>query len=302
MNQPWVAEVEVSPERAVQLITTQFPGVPCRSIELIGEGWDNTAYLVDGEWVFRFPRRTQAAPLMDTECRILPLLAPRIPVQMPHPVYVGEPEDGFPWRFAGYRKLEGKMACRAQLSDEQRIAIAPSLGKMLRALHGVKALDAAAWGARPDALARLDFNRRLPRILEILSRVASHVPRPEEIERLVREAAAATYHATLETLSHGDLYCRHLLVDENAKLSGVIDWGDVHLGDPAADLMIAYTLLPAGARDGFFEEYGRVPDATLRAARYRGAFHSLYVLDYAIQIGDEDLGRESRTAIVHVLA
>ena len=46
----------------------------------MGAGWDNTAYLVNGEWVFRFPRRTIAVPLLEAEGRVLPKLAPRLPL------------------------------------------------------------------------------------------------------------------------------------------------------------------------------------------------------------------------------
>ncbi|HVG62302.1 MAG TPA: phosphotransferase, partial [Hyalangium sp.] len=67
-------------------------------------------------------------------------------------------------------------------------------------------------------------------------------------------------------LVHGDLHFRHLLLEERQQLSGIIDWGDLHLGDPAVDLQLYWSLLPREGRAAFLAEYGPVsPDSLLRA-------------------------------------
>ncbi len=72
----WAPEIAVDRELARHLIGSQFPELELRSLELIGEGWDNTVWLVDGEWSFRFPRREVAVPLVERELAVLPLIAP----------------------------------------------------------------------------------------------------------------------------------------------------------------------------------------------------------------------------------
>jgi aminoglycoside phosphotransferase (APT) family kinase protein len=94
-GRPWVAEVEVSPALATALVESQCPALAPVHVRLLGEGWDNTAYLVNGEWVFRFPRRAIAAPLLATEGRVLPALAPRLPCPVPVPVWFGQPDDTY---------------------------------------------------------------------------------------------------------------------------------------------------------------------------------------------------------------
>ena len=85
MSQPWEAERIVSPELAMALVREQFPELAPRRIEPFGSGWDNTAYLIDGALVFRFPRREVAVELLETEARVLPGIAPHLPLAIPVP-------------------------------------------------------------------------------------------------------------------------------------------------------------------------------------------------------------------------
>src|SRR5262249_19031975 len=100
---------------------------------------------------------------------------------------------------------------------------------------------------------------------------------------------------------HGDLYARHLLVDDAGALSGVIDWGDVHLGLPWLDLSIAFGFLPPSARAAFFETYGGVPDrALVRRARLRALGYAVALLVYGAETSDVDLVREARVSLDHL--
>ena len=91
MQPLWKAEREVDTALARQLVTSQFPALadsPSLAVERIGAGWDNVAFLVtgaNGPFVFRFPRRSIAVPLIETETRLLPLLAPALPLPIPVP-------------------------------------------------------------------------------------------------------------------------------------------------------------------------------------------------------------------------
>ena len=103
-----------------------------------------------------------------------------------------------------------------------------------------------------------------------------------------------------DTLVHGDLYFRHLLVNTDNQLAGVIDWGDVHLGDPAIDLAIALTFLPPKAEEVFRRSYGPIAPLTWQIARLRALWHSVTVLLYGHDIEDADLVRESRLALQYL--
>src|SRR5690349_5136172 len=101
MDAQWTPEREVTPALALALIRRQFPALaasgsgPAPSITRIGVGWDNVAYLVAGRFVFRFPQRRLGVSLIETETRLLPEIAPRLPLPVPVPIFVGAPSDDY---------------------------------------------------------------------------------------------------------------------------------------------------------------------------------------------------------------
>ncbi len=299
---PWIAEQAVSAERAQACIDEQFDDLaPCQA-EPLGAGWDNTAFLVNGEWVFRFPRRKLAAELLQYELRVLPGLARRLPLPIPEPRWVGLPTPRFSWHFAGYAHLAGRTACAAHLDENARVAAAEPLGQFLAALHAVGPAAAGPLGAPLDLLGRLDPARRVPQTHERLVQIEAWglIPSMKPYQLLL-DAAAFTRPAQSGALVHGDLYVRHLLVDERQVPCGVIDWGDVHLGDPAVDLMIVFGFLPPAARPAFRRAYGPIDDATLTLARFRALYHAAILTMWGHSIGDANLVREGLYGLNGVL-
>ena len=301
---PWAAEAEVSVALATELIEHQFPALVPAGVELIGTGWDNTAYLVNGSHVFRFPRRQIAVPLLTNESNLLPAVAPRLPVPIPVPSLRGHPSGGYGWPFLGYPLLPGRTACRVRLDDQQRTAIAKPLGGFLAALHRFPTELAARLGAPGDTIGRLDLPDRLPRCRVMMETLAPTLE--PEIQRRLMEVIDSSFdiQAPAETaLCHGDLYARHLLVDDQARLCGVIDWGDIHLGHPAVDLSVAHGFLPPAARPAFLRAYGRAVDPeTWCLARFRAVWSALCIVTYGREVGDADLEWEGRQALAHIAA
>ena len=301
MSRPWTAEIEVTADLAAALVDVQFGRLAPACVELLGVGWDNTAFLVNGRFVFRFPRRQIAVALLETETRLLPFVGPRLPLAAPLPEFVGRPEDRYPWPFAGYRKLAGRTACRAALTADQRALATEPLGRFLRALHAIDCDEAARLGARPDGFGRLDAGLRGPKLIQRLEQLAqiglvgdvrpwlslvAATPPPPEPSRFV--------------LVHGDLYARHLLVDDERRLTGVIDWGDMHLSSPAADLAVACGFLPPGAHEEFRRAYGAIDERDWLLARFRALDAAATLLVYGHDTSDADLVREGQWAFAQL--
>lgn len=108
--------------------------------------------------------------------------------------------------------------------------------------------------------------------------------------------------AAQRTLVHGDLYGRHLLVDERGQLSGVIDWGDVHMGDAALDLALAFSFLPPEAHAEFRAAYGGPHEGCWARARFRAVHHSAVLLAAGAASGDLPLLRLSAQALAWLAA
>lgn len=313
MANQWEAEFSVSPELAKTLIEKDFPSLAPVTAELIGDGWDNTAHLINKKYIFRFPRREIAVEGIEIENNVLPAIAQRLTLPIPVPLYIGNPEGEYAWQYSGYAIIEGETACRMNLSDEERIRAAKPLALFLRALHGITEEEAAAYGAGPDKFGKLNLSRRVPQVLElledmekknVLDDIADMKKMAAEMEVGVGVGAGVEMGVepplSKKCMVHGDLYSRHLMINDNRELAGVIDWGDVHIGNPALDLGIIYSFLPPEGRKIFMENYGEIDEENLRLARFVALTIAMILMQYSHSIGDEDLLRESLKAVEFV--
>jgi aminoglycoside phosphotransferase (APT) family kinase protein len=300
MTMPWTADAEISPEQARPLIESQFPNLAPARVETLGVGWDNVAFQVNEGLVFRFPRRRIAAALIEREAQALPLLAPHLPVPIPVPAFVGVPADGYPYPFAGYEMIAGMTACSVAWSDAERARNAAPLARFLAALHGIPVDEATRAWAPGDEIARTDLRKRATVAIERLRAVPSSVLKDFKIDTIGDHMAGLAETPPLSKPTcwvHGDLYARHVLVGNDHLLCGVIDWGDVHLGDPALDLSIAFSFLPLAARDVFRAAYGSIDDATWDRARFRAFHYGALLTHYGVDIGDDAIRRVGQYAL-----
>lgn len=281
----WSPEIAVDEALARALLGDQFPELDLGTLRLLGEGWDNTAWLVEEQWVFRFPRRTIALPLVERELAVLPALAPQLPLPVPEPVFVGRPGRSYPWPFLGARLVPGLELAEAELDDGGRAALAQPLGAFLRALHG----------AEVDVELPLDPNRRADtpfRVARARTVLLELGIEPERVEPIFGDALRLPPPGP-PTLVHGDLHLRHALVADG-RLSGVIDWGDVCRADPAIDLVLVWCALPPRAREAFLHEYGSVGEPALLRARVLSLFLCALL---ALHARDEGLPAVERGAL-----
>jgi aminoglycoside phosphotransferase (APT) family kinase protein len=293
---PWKPELEVTPALAQQLITRQFPELCPVTVRYLSAGWDNTVYEVNDQWLFRFPHRQLAAPLIHTEIALLKALAPRLPIAIPEPGWIGHPEAHYPWTFAGYRPISGETACRLHLSPQERMPWASPLGHFLHSLHSQSHAWSKAHGIQSDQLQRMDIPKRQRMIHEQLAEIqaAGIISSVQPWQHLLAEVPLEPESLTLV---HGDLYARHLIGTPEREFGGVIDWGDVHWGDPAQDLRIAWSFLPPEAYPAFEKAYGPISAHTAARARLSALFSTTAVLRYGLHIGDTDLLREGQQSL-----
>jgi aminoglycoside phosphotransferase (APT) family kinase protein len=260
----WSAEVAVDADLARQLIREQFPEVDPQSIRLLGEGWDNTVWLVDEQWAFRFPRRSMVVPSIENEMAVLPRMAPLLPLPIPNPTFLGRPTPSFEWPFYGAPFLPGRELVEAALDDEGLIRLARPLAEFLRTLHSIE-LDAEL---PVDPVGRADMAIRVPRTIELLEEVETlglwrRPPHVRELLASARELLTPPPTAIV----HGDLHLRHLLVGERGEPTAVIDWIDVCHNDPCVDLVLYWSILPQRGRAEFLDAYGPLSDEQLLRGR-----------------------------------
>ncbi|MBE1535944.1 phosphotransferase [Actinomadura algeriensis] len=301
----WAAEHEITADAAAELVGERFPELRGAPVEPLATGWDNTVFRVGGEWAFRFPRRKIAIPGVEREIATLAALAPRLPLPIPVPRYVGEPGGGFPWPFWGARLVPGRELAEVRPSDGRRAAIGAALGAFLRALHDPALVRAAGAGLPADPLRRGDPAYRAPKAAERLERLAAlglWEPDPSVRAFLGDALDEASPPAGEPVIVHGDLHVRHVLLGAGDEAAGVIDWGDVCLADPSVDLSLAYAAFAGDDRAAFLDAYGPVPPDRERAARVLALFIAATLAEYAASDGSAALLAESLAGIGRVLA
>ncbi|MFE9321963.1 phosphotransferase [Nocardia sp. NPDC006982] len=247
------------------------------------EGWDSFAALVDGCWVERRPRRPEVADQLRRETQLMPWLAPLLPLQVPIPWVV----------------RETPLVVRHALVPGQAI-VAPdvghglAIGEFLRALHRSSATEAVRHGLAPAAETR---NSRVAMISRFRADVMPLIPFSQ------RDSASAVLDATREfpadTVVHGDLGPEHVLV-AGGRIAGVIDFGDVHLGDAANDLAWPLHGAPTDFADAVAVAYGVTGDLRRRALVWHqlGPWHEV---THGLDIGDAAVLQRGWTGVLERL-
>lgn len=298
----WDPERVVDPDLARALIEARVPELRGARIERLAEGWDNAVYVVDGRWVFRFPQREIAVPGVRREIETLERIGPHLPLPVPVPRWVGDPDERYPWPWFGTEHLPGVELASSGLPDERRATIGRELGRFLRALHGPMLRSRIGPTLPIDPMRRTDMAHRVRLTRERLARVvgAGLWEPTAAVDALLRDARDLPPSPRVVVL-HGDLHVRHVLVD-GERPTGVIDWGDVCAGDPSADLSLAYGALVGAAREAFLVAYGPVDGLTELRARVIAVFLAAALLEYAADAGMAALGAEASDALARAVA
>jgi aminoglycoside phosphotransferase (APT) family kinase protein len=259
-----------------RLLIAQFPQWADLSLEPFpSAGSDNAMYRLGDDMVVRLPRRSgRTTESLDKECVWLPRLAPILPLAVPLPLARGVPAEDYPCRWAVFRWLDGETATIQNITDS--LQAATDLAGFLAALQGID----TGGGPLPG---EHNFFRGVPLAMRDENvRVAIAALRSE----MDVGAVTAAWEAALEAPEwegppvwlHGDFADGNLLV-ERGRFSGVIDWGGLAVGDPACDLIAAWSFLSSEARE-IFRTALSVDDATWARGRGWALSVALIALPY----------------------
>jgi aminoglycoside phosphotransferase (APT) family kinase protein len=274
---------------ARRLVAAQFPQWADLPIESVpSSGTDNALYRLGDDMVIRLPRRERTAATLEKERRWLPSLAPHLPLAVPVPVADGIPADDYPWGWSVYRWLAGEDATTESIADPHEAAV--DLAAFIDALERIDPTGGPPPGEhnffRGGPLARRD-----PAV-----RTSIAALEPE----LDTDVVIAGWEAALRASEwsrppvwvHGDLDARNVLV-QDGRISGVIDWGGLGVGDPACDVMVAWKLFQGEARERFRTALS-VDDATWMRSRGWALSQALIALSYYTDETNPVLVREAR--------
>ena len=310
-----------------RLIAAQFPewaGLPVREVD--PQGWDNRTYRLGDALSVRLPSAEGYVAAVEKEQDVLPYLARRLDIAVPEPVGLGEPGEGYPFPWSVRRWLDGTVASRVTGIDQRRFA--QDVGAVLRQLRSIPATGGPVAGAH-------SFHRGAhpsyydTEVVAALDALGDGVDRAACEE--VWERATASRWEESDVWFHGDVAPGNLLVtvdddgdggdddgdgggnddgdgdgngngnddaDGTARLSALIDFGTCGVGDPACDLVLAWTFLDGPARRVFREAAGLDADTWARARGW-ALWKSLIMLAGSAGPGDR---AEHEAVLATVLA
>jgi aminoglycoside phosphotransferase (APT) family kinase protein len=240
-------ELDISTELVAALISQQFPHLAHLPIKkLSSAGTENTIFRLGAELAIRMPRVPSAAKQAEREAIWLPRLANHLSLAVPEPIELGRPTEEFPHHWAICRWLKGENAFVRPATDLNESARV--LARFVRSLHqapveGDTSLIATTSGRGVDLIHRDSATRDAIKTCEGLADTAT-------LTALWDDALAAPEWSGRSLWLHGDIHVGNLLT-ERGRITGMIDWGCLGLGDPACDLMVAWSMLDRESREIF---------------------------------------------------
>ncbi len=287
------ADIDIDTRLVRELLRAQHPDLAALPLRLVATGWDNVTYQLGEDLAVRLPRITAAVALLRQEHRWLPWLAARLPVPVPAPVRLGEPDAGFPWPWSIVPWVAGQSAEYAPLAP----AGAGRFGELLAAIHQ----------PAPEGFPRNDY-RGIP-LANVADRVDELLHQLSTVDTLnlplaaVRDRWRSAVGAPMDvpdTCVHGDLHPKNIVVDEG-RLAAVLDWGDMSTGDRAVDLGAAWMLFPTEAHPQIWATYHPLSAQTLLRAQGWAVFFGLNLSSVGLA-GDPAFADIGRCTLARVCA
>ncbi len=283
-------EVHIDAALVERLIAEQFPrwaDLPIRAVR--STGTVNAIYRLGDHLCARLPRVEEWEQDLEKEWRWLPKLAPHLSLRVPEPIGKGHPTGSYPFSWAVYGWIDGRPYSDDLVDDEQQAA--RDLARFVAELRRIDPAGAPRSGRRPL------------RELDAVTRAAIEAARGV----IDGDAATAAWERALEAPAwkgtpvwiHADLLRPNVLVREG-QLRAVIDFGGTGAGDPAADVIAAWSVFGRTGRRAFRDALG-VDDGTWNRARGFALHQAALIIPYYGRTNPEFVSLARRT-VEEVLA
>jgi len=240
-----------------ELIAEQFPQwayLPIRTVEF--SGWDNKTFRLGQDMSIRLPSAQEYAAQVKKEQTWLPILASNLSIPISQPIAMGKPSKNYPFNWSVYRWIEGQSANSLIIDGLDLNIIAVQLAQFLHELHQIDSQGGPVTDRGGSPIFYDDEARSTMIQLQNLIDVNTATS--------VWEAAISSRWNKAPMWAHGDLSSGNILIQDN-RLCAVIDFGSITIGDPACDLVIAWTFLKNESRQIFKKQINLDKDTWARA-------------------------------------
>ena len=267
--------MDITVDLAKKLIFEQFPQWSHLEIKPVkNSGHDNRTFHLGDDLTIRLPSGKEYEPQIQKEAKWLPVLAQHLSLPITAPVAKGKPTPEYPLAWSINRWLVGETVTHINV-HLQKFAI--ELARFLKELEAINAENGPQAGAH-------NFYRGgdLAVYIEEFEQALTQLPAGPQRNHYqdIWTTALATKWEKKPVWVHGDIAVGNLLVNDG-HLSGVIDFGILGTGDPACDLVMAWTFFDSKSRKAFKEEMG-LDDTTWQRGKAWALWKALITPDDAV--------------------
>lgn len=290
-------EVDIDEVLVRRLLRAQLPPWADLPVEpVLPWGTDNALYRLGNDMVVRLPRHEPTIATLRKELEWMPGLAPHVPLPIPVPLAEGMPGEGYPFPWAVYGWLEGETPTAERIADTR--AFATNLAGFIAALQRIDPAGGPLPGAH-NAYRGVPLAYRDEATRSAIAALRDEID-VDLVTAIWEDALRAPEWGGPALWIHGDLDARNLLV-RNGRLSAVIDFGCLGVGDPACDVSAAWKLFDADAR-AVFRAALSVDEATWQRARGWTLSQALIAFPYYTMETNPTLILEARRWMAEIMS
>lgn len=264
-------EYQITKEIVATLLQAQCPQWTELPLEPIkSAGTDNVLFRLGRDLVVRLPKIDWATNSIHKEYVWVPQLAKHLNTPISEPIFEGKADENYPWPWMIVKWNEGENPDFEKENEYEKLAI--DLAQFINQLHAVPLSDGPL-SRRGTPLKSVDAETRAA-----IASLQDDID-VEAMAELWNSLSQLPEWTQEPVWVHGDLLPGNILVKNN-RVSAVIDFSDVGVGDPAADLIVAWSLLNKNSRKIFRENLKNIDDITWKRGKGRALSIALIILPY----------------------
>lgn len=205
-----------------------------KSSKVIGEGYDSKAYLVNDEYIFKIKISANKKKGYEKEKAVLDFLNKNLKTQIKIPkidyIYIDDEVS-----IIGYKRIDGRFLnpeIYKDMSKESKEKLKVDIAKFLKDMHNLDYSEIKNY--------TIDNKQNCLEEYELLRKTIYKDLTAKEknyIENFFERLNNTTIFEDKKCICHNDFSCNHLLLDDNKKLIGIIDFGDSGIIDEYCDFI-----------------------------------------------------------------
>ena len=270
------------------------------NIDLIGEGYDSKAYLVNNEYIFKIKFSVNEKKGYEKEKAIYDFLNKKLKtkIHIPKIEYSYISND---ISILGYKEIKGTFLTPhiySKLSKEDQEILKQDIASFLRQIHDLDYDEISLYTIDNKQNVLEEYQLLKETIYDNFTDFEK-----EYVEDFMKRLHSTTIFDDKKCLCHNDFSCNHLLLDDDNRLTGVIDFGDSGIADEYCDFV--YLLEDSDEEIGheFGEDilklYGKID--ILKAKEYQDVVEQYYPIEtivYGIKNNKQDFIEKGRKEIL----